>query len=278
MTRASIFSIVGAGPAGMAAAIAARAHRARRAASSTSSRRRAARSGAASRRVAATRAARDSGRRLSSRRRRRRAFRASGAVYGPAPKLWQIEPGLRAFVTPRAPSASIVDAEPIVLATGAQERPVPFPGLDAARRADGRRRADPAEERGPDSGRAGLDRRQRPAAAALQAQLLPRAAGSPAISTRRRRADGAPRCRICRDALARGRPAQGPCLDARRSRAGVPIVRHVAEIEALGHGAIEALRYRTGDGRERDSTGRRPAGPRGRRAEHPCHAGARLRA
>lgn len=55
------------------------------------------------------------------------AFRASGAAYEPGSQLWQIEPGFRAFVT-KAGKARITEARTILLATGAQERPAPFRG------------------------------------------------------------------------------------------------------------------------------------------------------
>jgi thioredoxin reductase len=55
------------------------------------------------------------------------AFRASGALYEPRTQLWQIEPGFRAFVT-RDAKAGMIEASTVILATGAQERPVPFPG------------------------------------------------------------------------------------------------------------------------------------------------------
>lgn len=54
-------------------------------------------------------------------------FRASGANYQAETQLWQIEPGFRAFVS-RAGRAQVIKAKTIILATGAQERPVPFPG------------------------------------------------------------------------------------------------------------------------------------------------------
>ena len=54
------------------------------------------------------------------------AFRASAAVYQPGTQLWQIEPGFRAFVT-RDGKARSIEAGAVILATGAQERPVPFP-------------------------------------------------------------------------------------------------------------------------------------------------------
>ncbi|MBD8665651.1 FAD-dependent oxidoreductase [Rhizobium sp. CFBP 8752] len=54
-------------------------------------------------------------------------FRASGAVYEPGTQVWQIEAGLRVFMT-RNNSAESVEAGAVLLATGAQERPLPFPG------------------------------------------------------------------------------------------------------------------------------------------------------
>ena len=54
-------------------------------------------------------------------------FRASGVVYEPGTQLWQIEQGFRAFVS-RDGQARRIEAKAIVVATGAQERPVPFPG------------------------------------------------------------------------------------------------------------------------------------------------------
>lgn len=56
-----------------------------------------------------------------------KAFRASGAAYEPDTQLWQVEPGFRAFVTSGG-RARIIEARTILLATGAQERPAPFPG------------------------------------------------------------------------------------------------------------------------------------------------------
>ena len=54
-------------------------------------------------------------------------FRACGATYEPATQLWQVEPGFKAFVS-RNGKAWTIRAGAILLATGAQERPVPFPG------------------------------------------------------------------------------------------------------------------------------------------------------
>ena len=54
-------------------------------------------------------------------------FRASGVAYQPATQVWQIEPGWKVF-TSCAGRAEVLQAAHVVLATGAQERPTPFPG------------------------------------------------------------------------------------------------------------------------------------------------------
>ncbi|NTF72670.1 FAD-dependent oxidoreductase [Rhizobium rhizogenes] len=56
-----------------------------------------------------------------------RAFRNSGAAYEPGTQVWHIEGGARAFMT-RGGAATSVEAGSLLLATGAQERPSPFPG------------------------------------------------------------------------------------------------------------------------------------------------------
>lgn len=56
-----------------------------------------------------------------------REFRDCGADYRPATQVWQIEPGWHVYMTQNHKAVS-VQADNILLATGAQERPVPFPG------------------------------------------------------------------------------------------------------------------------------------------------------
>lgn len=56
-----------------------------------------------------------------------RAFHESGALYEPRTQVWQIEPGWQVFMS-RDQQARCVRAANVVLATGAQERPAPFPG------------------------------------------------------------------------------------------------------------------------------------------------------
>jgi thioredoxin reductase len=56
-----------------------------------------------------------------------RAFHACGALYEPCTQVWQIEPGWQVFMS-REQQAQCVQAANVLLATGAQERPAPFPG------------------------------------------------------------------------------------------------------------------------------------------------------
>lgn len=55
------------------------------------------------------------------------AFRRAGGTYLPGADIWQIETGFRVFLTQDG-RARMLEAEHIVLATGAQERPMAFPG------------------------------------------------------------------------------------------------------------------------------------------------------
>lgn len=54
-------------------------------------------------------------------------FRACGADYLPLSQVWQIEEGWHVYLTTDE-QARIVKAKNVLLATGAQERPAPFPG------------------------------------------------------------------------------------------------------------------------------------------------------
>jgi thioredoxin reductase len=56
-----------------------------------------------------------------------RDFRACGAEYRPGTQVWQIEPGWQVFMS-HAQKALRIKADAVLLATGAQERPAPFPG------------------------------------------------------------------------------------------------------------------------------------------------------
>jgi len=241
--------IVGAGPAGMAAAVAARRHglsvlvvddqpapggQIWRAVETVAATPRGARLGAA----------------YLSGAERAAAFRACGASYEPGSQLWQIEPGLRAFLT-RAGKARTVTAKAIILATGAQERPVPFPGwtlpgvLTVGAAQILLKTADQVPEQPVWIAGSG------PLPLLYMTQLL--AAGGTIAGF----LDTTPQGRI-RAALPHlpralgglGDLAKGLAWTWALKRAGVAIIRHVTEIEAGGEGKLQTLRYRTEDGQE----------------------------
>lgn len=54
-------------------------------------------------------------------------FRSCGADYEPNTQVWQLEQGWHVYMS-RAQKAEIVQTANVLLATGAQERPAPFPG------------------------------------------------------------------------------------------------------------------------------------------------------
>jgi thioredoxin reductase len=241
--------IVGAGPAGMAAAVAARRHgltvlvvddqpapggQIWRAVETVAATPRGARLGAAYR-SGAERAA---------------AFRACGAAYEPGSQLWQIEPGFRAFVT-REGQARTVTAKAIILATGAQERPVPFPGwtlpgvLTVGAAQILLKTADTVPARPVWIAGSG------PLVLLYMTQLL--AAGGRIAGY----LDTTPRGRV-RAALPHlpralsglGDLVKGLAWTLALKRAGVPTIRHVTELVAEGEGKLQTLRYRTEDGRD----------------------------
>lgn len=241
--------IVGAGPAGMAAAVNARRH------------------GLSVRvvddqpapggqiwrgieTVAATSRAKRLGQSYLSGTERAAAFRACGAFYEPESQLWQIEPGFRAFVT-RGGKARTVTAEAIILATGAQERPIPFPGwtlpgvLTVGAAQILLKTADSVPEKPVWIAGCG------PLPLLYMTQLL--AAGGQIAGF----LDTTPRGRVgaalrhLPQGLARlGDLIKGLSWSLALRRAGVAIVRHVTELRAEGEGRLQHLHYRTEDGRE----------------------------
>jgi len=241
--------IVGAGPAGMAAAVTARRHglsvlvvddqqapggQIWRGVETVAATPRGARLGEAYR-IGAERTA---------------AFRACGAIYEPGCQLWQIEPGFRAFLT-QDREARVIAAKAVVLATGAQERPAPFPGwtlpgvltVGAGQILLKTANQVPAQP----VWIAGCG----PLPLLYMTQLL--AAGGKIAgfldTTPRGRLAGA--LRHLPQALGRiGDLAKGLSWMWSLKRAGVPVIRHVTELVAEGDGRLQTLRYRTEDGGE----------------------------
>ncbi len=176
-------------------------------------------------------------------------FRASGAAYEPGTQVWQVEPGPRAYMT-RQGATSLVEARCLLLATGAQERPVPFEGwtlpgvltVGAAQillKSSGQIPDVPVWIAG-----------NGPLPLLYATQLLKvggRIAGflDTTPPDRRRAAS-----RMFPGAVlgAPGDIAKGLVWMATLRRAGVKIVRGVTDIEAIGGQAIERIRYRIASG------------------------------
>lgn len=245
MTRRADLLIIGAGPAGMAAAVTARRHgldvlvvdeqpspggQIWRNIETTTGTPRARLLGAAYAEGAAAVA----------------RFRASGAAYEPCTQVWQIEPGPRAYMSHDG-LAMLVEARCLLLATGAQERPAPFPGwtlpgvmtVGAAQillKSSGQIPDAPVWIAG-----------NGPLPLLYAAQLLKaggRIAGFLDTTPPQRRAAASGKF-LAAALAAPGDIAKGLAWLAALRRAGVTVTRHVTDIEALGEQAIERLRYRS---------------------------------
>ncbi len=178
------------------------------------------------------------------------AFRACGAVYDPASQLWQVEPGFRAFVT-RGGKARIVTAEAIILATGAQERPVPFPGwtlpgvLTVGAAQILLKTADSVPEQPVWIAGCG------PLPLLYMTQLLAAGGRIAGFLDTTPRGRLGPALRHLPQGLGRlGDLLKGLSWSLALRRAGFPIIRHVTELRAEGEGRLQSLRYRTEAGQE----------------------------
>ena len=179
------------------------------------------------------------------------AFRASGALYEPRTQLWQIEPGFRAFVTHDA-KAGMIEASTVILATGAQERPVPFPGWTLP----GVLTVGAAQVLLKSAGEipsksvwvAGCG----PLPLLYLVQLLRaggRIAGYLDTTPLGRRWAALPHLpkamRATRELL------KGLAWKATLNRHRVPVIKHVVDLEANGSDQVESIRYRTARGDDR---------------------------
>lgn len=176
-------------------------------------------------------------------------FRASGATYLPSTQVWQIEPGWRVLLT-QAGKARTITARAVVLATGAQERPVPFPGwtLPGVLTVGAAQVLLKTADEIPDKPVwiAGCG----PLPLLYMTQLLAaggKIAGFLDTTPRGRLAAALPHLpRAFRNV---GDLAKGLGWTLALRRAGVPVIRHVANIMAEGEGRLRSLRYSTEDGR-----------------------------
>jgi NADPH-dependent 2,4-dienoyl-CoA reductase/sulfur reductase-like enzyme len=171
-------------------------------------------------------------------------FRACGATYLPGCHVWQVEPGFRTFLTSEG-KAQCIESEALILATGAQERPVPFPGwtlpgvmtVGAAQillKSAGQIPKGPVWIAG--SGPLPL----------LYAIQLLRAGGHLGgfLDT-----TPAGQWRAALPHLPRALRASGDLIKGLRwthalHRSGMPFIRNVREVEAVGKGRIEGVSYR----------------------------------
>lgn len=177
-------------------------------------------------------------------------FRASGADYEPGTQLWHVEAGGRAFLR-RDGGASSVRADCVLLATGAQERPAPFPGwtlpgvmtVGAAQivlKSSGQIPSGPVwiAGCGPLPLLYAMQLLQAGGTIAGFLDTTPRGRSREAVATLPAALFGAP-----------GDLLKGLGWIARLRRQ-VPYVRHVAAIEAIGERGLERIRYVTADGRD----------------------------
>ena len=179
------------------------------------------------------------------------AFRASGAKYLGDTRVWQVEPGFRVY-TCHQNLVEILAAKTLVIATGAIERSAPFPGwtlpgvltVGAAQillKGCGQIPDVPIWIAG--SG---------PLVLLYANQLLDvggRVAGilstAPPVNRRVALRHLGPALACWEDLL------KGVRWVSRLRTSGVPVVRGVSEIEALGDSRVEAIRFRTLAGGER---------------------------
>lgn len=177
-------------------------------------------------------------------------FRASGAAYEPGTQAWHVEAGARAFLRSGGAARS-VQADYVLLATGAQERPAPFPGwtlpgvmtVGAAQivlKSSGQIPNEPVwiAGCGPLPLLYAVQLLQAGGQIAGFLDTTPPGRSSETIAALPAALFGAP-----------GDLLKGLNWIARLRRQ-VRYIRHVAEIEAIGEGELERIRYVTGDGHE----------------------------
>lgn len=177
-----------------------------------------------------------------------RAFRASDVEYLPGARLWRLDSGQRAFVS-RDGKAEIIDASALILATGAQERPVPFRGwtLPGVLTVGAAQILLKSAGQVP-SGRLWIAG-SGPLPLLYATQLL-RAGGRIAgyLQTTPKGQWRTATSHLSGALRMWPELAKGLGWMAALRRGGVSVVRDVAEIEAVGNKCVEAVKFRTGSG------------------------------
>lgn len=178
------------------------------------------------------------------------AFRSCGAAYLPGRQVWQVEPGFAVFASSGGRSEKL-EARSVLLATGAQERPVPFPGwtlpgvltVGAAQillKTSGQIPEAPVVVAGTG-----------PLLLLYACQLLDAGGQIAAILDTAPEANRKQALRHLPAALASWRDLARGLGWARRIRAaGIPVMRNVRSLAADGRERLEAVRYRMASGVE----------------------------
>ncbi len=180
-----------------------------------------------------------------------RAFRASGATYLPGRQVWQVEPGFSVYASTGGKSEKL-QARAILLATGAQERPVPFPGwtLPGVMTVGAAQILLKTSGQVPDT--PVLIAGTGPLILLYACQLLDAGGQIAGILDTAPRENRAAALRYAPRALANYRDLVRGLGWLRRIRAaGIPVVRNVRRLAANGTDALESVRYETASGAQK---------------------------
>ncbi|WP_255309032.1 NAD(P)/FAD-dependent oxidoreductase [Sphingobium fuliginis] len=176
------------------------------------------------------------------------AFRSSGADYRQGTQLWQVERGLRALVS-RDGKSYAIEPRAIILATGAQERAAPFPGwtLPGVLTVGAAQILLKSAGQIPDGAVwiAGCG----PLPLLYAIQLLEAGGEIAGFLDTTPHGQWRSALRYLPGALLGVRDlAKGLGWLRKLRRSGTPVIHAVTDIAALGTDSVEALRYRTADG------------------------------
>lgn len=176
-----------------------------------------------------------------------RHFRESGGTYLSATEAWQIESGAKVFVT-HAGQARVLEADFVLLAVGAQERPMPFPGWER-----------------PGVMTIGAAQILLKTAAQVPREPVWLAGSGPLLLLYARQLldaggsiagllDTTPKGRVWQargkvyGALGYGWRDMARGLNWLVQMRGVRVIRHIVGLEAVGDPTLSSIRYRTADG------------------------------
>jgi NADPH-dependent 2,4-dienoyl-CoA reductase/sulfur reductase-like enzyme len=181
-----------------------------------------------------------------------KAFRACGATYLASRQVWQIEPGFKIYASDGNRSEKL-KADAILLATGAQERPAPFPGwtLPGVMTVGAAQILLKTSGQIPDA--PVLIAGTGPLILLYACQLLAAGGQIAGILDTAPAANRAAALRHLPHALGNYRDLARGLGWMRQLRAhNIPVTRNVRRIEAIGRDCIEAVRYETEAGEKKE--------------------------